>query len=299
MHWRKVALVGVGMLGGSLGMALKHRGLADHVTGYVRRLASRRECLQHGAADKATLDLAEAVEGADLVVFCTPLSQMTPLAREMQPALSKNAIITDVGSVKAVVVDELESIFSNQSAHFVGSHPMAGGERTGVAAAREDLFEGAVCVVTPTQATSPDALAKVESLWTLVGGRVRRMSPAHHDEYAGRASHLPHVVAAALVNYVLSPAHPQEQRTLCASGFRDTTRIASGSPDMWRDIALANRDHLMRSLGVFIEDLSAFKDAMESGDPESLREFFNLAKQRRDEWCARSTPPGAATESNS
>src|SRR5207237_2273082 len=139
--------------------------------------------------------------------------------------------------------------------HFIGSHPMAGAEKNGVAAARADLFEDAVCVITPTRKSNRVAIGKVEALWKSVGSRVIKLTPDAHDDLVSRSSHLPHVVAAELANYVLSPVHPKEQAMLCANGFRDTTRIASGSPEMWRDISLANRKNLARVLGVFIEDL--------------------------------------------
>jgi prephenate dehydrogenase len=285
MHWQKVTLVGVGLLGGSLGLALKQRQLAARVSGYVRRPASIAQCQQLGVVDNATTDLAAAVKDADLVVFCTPLSQMRDLARQAAPHLKRGALVTDVGSVKGSVTAELDPILAPTGAHFVGSHPMAGSEQTGPAAARADLFENAVCVVTPTAATKPDALKQITALWADLGARVLRLSPELHDDFVARSSHLPHVVAAELANYVLSPAHPKEQSLLCATGFRDTTRIASGSPEMWRDIALANRQKLARVLGVFIEDLQELQLALERADAKAVEEFFEVAKQRRDAWA--------------
>jgi len=294
MHWKRVAIVGVGLLGGSLGLALKQRRLAETVIGFVRRAASVRECERLGAVDRATRDLEQAVQGADLVVLCTPIAQMRSLVEQMLPALSKGAIITDVGSVKDPLVRELEPLAASAAAHFIGSHPMAGAEKMGVAAARADLFTGAACVVTPTRKSNPVALRKVERLWQSIGGRLLRLAPAAHDELVSRTSHLPHVVAAELANFVLSPEHPKEQPSLCANGFRDTTRIASGSPEMWRDIALANRKNLGRVLGVFIEDLQEFQLALEREDAGAIEEFFAHAKERRDQWRAHS--PAASAE---
>ena len=285
MHFQKLTLVGVGLLGGSLGLALKKGGLADRVVGYVRRSASIDECTGKGAVDEATLDLLSAVRDADLIVLCTPIAQMRELSEAMLPGLKREAIVTDVGSVKGSVVRELEPLIHRSGAHFVGSHPMAGAEKMGVSAARADLFVDAICVITPSTKTPVKAVRKVEDLWHAVGARTIRMKPDLHDEFVSRSSHLPHVVAAELANYVLSPVHPREQAQLCANGFRDTTRIASGSPEMWRDIALANRDHLARVLGVFIEDLQEFRLALERGDTKAIAEFFALAKQRRDQWC--------------
>jgi prephenate dehydrogenase len=293
MHWPKVTLLGVGLLGGSLGLALKQRRLAGRVVGYVRRAASIAQCRQLGVVDEATTDLAVAVADADLVVFCTPLSQMRELARQAAPHLKRGALVTDVGSVKASVVAELEPLITPAGAHFVGSHPMAGSEQTGPAAARAELFEDAVCVVTPTAATRSEALRRISTFWADLGARVLELPPALHDDFVARSSHLPHVVAAELANYVLSPAHPKEQTLLCATGFRDTTRIASSSPEMWRDIALANRQKLARVLGVFIEDLQELQLALERSDAKAVEEFFEVAKQRRDAWAA---PDGKTPE---
>ena len=224
MHWQKITLVGVGLLGGSLGLAVKQRQLAARIEGYVRRTVSIADCDKLAIVDHATRDLARAVADADLVILCTPLSQMREIAEKMLPALKPGAIDTDVGSVKVSDVEELEPLIAGAGGHFVGSHPMAGGEKTGVSAARADLFERAVCIVTPTPNSNKDAVEKVEEFWKALGGRVLRMTPSLHDDLVSRASHLPHVVAAELANYILSPAHPPEQATVCANGFRDTTR---------------------------------------------------------------------------
>src|SRR4051812_7727353 len=226
MLWQKVSLIGVGLLGGSLGLALRERSLAKCVVGYVRRQSSIDECVRAGAVDSATRNLLEAVTDADLIVFCTPLGQMKELAEQLAPALKKETIVTDVGSVKASVTKEVEPIIKKAGAHFIGSHPMAGAEKVGVQAARGDLFENAICIVTANRASNSSR--RVEELWRSVGGKPLRLTAAQHDEFVSRSSHLPHVVAAELANYVLSPAHPPEQAAVCAIGFRDTTRIASG-----------------------------------------------------------------------
>jgi prephenate dehydrogenase len=162
---------------------------------------------------------------------------------------------------------------------------MAGGEKIGINAAKADLFVKSVCVVTPTSRSDPAAVKCVEDFWKAVGARTLRVSPGEHDDLVSRSSHLPHIVAAELANYVLSPAHSKEQEDVCANGFRDTTRIASGSPEMWRDIVMANRKNLLRVLGVFIEDLEEFAIAIEKEDAKAVQEFFENAKQRRDKWC--------------
>jgi prephenate dehydrogenase len=280
VEWRKVALLGVGLLGGSLGLALKQRRLAGRVEGFVRRPESVQECENLGVVDSAHLDLASAVRDADLIVFCTPLAQMPELAKRMQADVAPGALLTDVGSVKASIVKQLEPLLAN----FIGSHPMAGSEKTGPAAATPDLFRGAVCVVTPTARSNVKATDRVEELWRSVGATTHRLSPEAHDELVSRSSHLPHLLAAQLVNYVLGPGRPDDQRLLCANGFRDTTRIASGSPEMWRDIALSNRQNLARELDQFIDALQQIRAALEKGDSPRIQEFFASAKQRRDAW---------------
>jgi prephenate dehydrogenase len=288
VQWQKITIVGVGLLGGSLGLAVKQRKLAVKVDGFVRRTSSITECQKLGVVDHATRELERAVADADLVVLCTPIGRMRELTEKMLPSLKPGTIVTDVGSAKGIVVEELETMVEEAGAHFVGSHPMAGGEKTGVSAAQVDLFNRALCVITPTPNSDRKAVDRVEAFWKAVGARPLRMSPSVHDDLVSRSSHLPHVVAAELANYVLSPAHPKEQAAVCANGFRDTTRIASGSPEMWRDIVVANRKNLSRVLGVFIEDLEEFRHALDNGDVKTIEEFFENAQQRRDRWCGES-----------
>ncbi len=291
MRWKKITLIGVGLLGGSLGLALKRRRLAETVVGFVRRPASVDECERAGAVDAATLDLASAVQGAELIVFCTPIAQMRPLAEQMLPAIRTGAVITDVGSVKAGVVRDLEGVLAGGGGYFVGSHPMAGSERAGVAAATADLFVNAVCVVTPTRKSNRSATRKVEQLWRSVGGRLLRLAPEAHDALVSRSSHLPHVVAVALANLVLGPEQPKEQAMLCANGFRDTTRIASSSPEMWRDIAVANRENLSRALDGFTDRLRDFRRALKRTDHKAIASFFEEAKLKRDLWSRKARSP--------
>jgi prephenate dehydrogenase len=286
VRWKKITLVGVGLLGGSLGLALKKRRLAAEVVGFVRREASVLECRKKGVVDLATLDLARAVAGAELIVLCTPLSQMRDLVKCLLPSLTGPAVLTDVGSVKASVVRELEALVAKAGSEFIGSHPMAGAEKSGVSAARADLFVNAVCVTTPTPKSNRSAHRKVESLWKSVGCRLLRLTPAAHDELVSRSSHLPHVIASEVAGLVLDPAHPKQQPALCANGFRDVTRIASGSPEMWRDIALANRENLVRRLEEFMSDLKEFKGALKRKDERAIASFFESAKRRRDAWSA-------------
>jgi prephenate dehydrogenase len=291
VRFQKITIIGVGLLGGSIGLAVRHRKLAREAAGFVHRAAGLKKCEIVGAVDYATMDLLAAVSNADLVILCTPLSQMRPLAEKMLPALKRDAIVTDIGSVKASVVREIESLIQNSGAHFVGSHPMAGAEKIGITAARADLFANAVCVVTPTKKSNEMALKKVEQFWKSLGARTLRLVPEQHDLLASRSSHLPHVVAATLVNLVLNPAQPKHQAALCATGFRDTTRIASGSPEMWCDIALANRKKLAESLDAFIAKLEKFQRVLKQSNAKAVAKFFETAKKHRDNWCVK----GAST----
>ncbi len=284
MHWQKVTLVGVGLLGGSLGLALRQRRLADRVEGYVRRPASVAECEHLGVVHRATLDLQAAVRDAEVVILCTPLAQMRALTEQMRSALCPGVIVTDVGSAKGRAVEELESLVAEAGGHFVGSHPMAGAERMGVAAARADLFQTAVCIVTPTERTDAGALERLVELWHHLGMRTIKLPPALHDELVARCSHLPHVVAATLAGLVLDPAYPKEQALLSASGFRDTTRVASGSPEMWRDIALANRAELSKAMTSYIERLRLLQEAIDRRDGPAIERLLRAAKERRDQW---------------
>jgi prephenate dehydrogenase len=291
VQFQKITLIGVGLLGGSIGLATRRHRLAREVAGFVRRSASLKDCEKAGAVDYASTDLLAAVSNADLVILCTPLAQMRSRVEELLPALKRGAIVTDVGSVKAGVVRELETLVAGSGAHFVGSHPMAGAEKTGVLAARVDLFVNAVCVVTPSKRSNAAAVRKLETFWQSLGARTLRLAPEQHDVFVSRSSHLPHVVAAVLANLVLDPKAPKIQSVLCANGFRDTTRIASGSPEMWRDIALANRKNLSRAVDAFISGLQKFQNDLKKSDAKAITRYFETAKARRDNWCASSTSP--------
>ena len=293
MRWKKITLVGVGLLGGSLGLAIKRRRLAKQVAGYVRRRARLKDCEEAGAVDFATTDLLAAVWDADLVILSTPLAQMKPLVLQLLPALKRGAIVTDVGSVKGNVVRDLESLVVRAGAHFVGSHPMAGAEQTGVLAASADLFERAMCVVTPTPRTHKPALQRVEQFWKSIGCRPLRISPAAHDALVSQSSHLPHLVAVTLAASVLDPKRPKPVTDLCANGFRDTTRIASSSPEMWRDIALANRQHIRVALDGFVRELQRVQALLRKGNANEISKLFETAKARRDRWrlgCVSTSP---------
>lgn len=292
MRWRKAAILGVGLLGGSLGLALRRRGLVQEVIGLVRRRETIDEAVRAGAVDSASIDIRDVVRDADLVVLCTPLAQMAGLAAQLEGLPARDAVVTDVGSAKAAVIEAVDPFTRKWGLQFVGSHPMAGSENSGVGAAREDLFDGATTVVTPSEKSDTAAVTRIVELWKAVGSRVLTMSAECHDALVSRSSHLPHLVAAALAHWILDPEHAPEQRQLCATGFRDTTRVASGSPEMWRDIALANRDPILKAFDCFEAVLVEVRRAIREGDAEALEGFLRVAKQRRDAWSRNGSAAG-------
>ena len=283
-QWDKITLLGVGLLGGSIGLAAQKYGQAKSVTGYVRRAESVAECTEVGATTEATMDFDAAVADADLLILCTPISAMRALAERLSGKLKPGAIVTDVGSVKSTVVREVEGVVTAAGGHFVGSHPMAGSETAGVKFAKEDLLKGRLCVITPTPKSDPEAVAKVEAFWAALGSRTLQMTPESHDELVSRSSHLPHIVSAVLAGYVLSPDHGEDQGRLCATGFRDTTRIASGDIKMWTDIVAANRKNLAWVLEDLIGELQSFQAALKGQDYNAIGDTLTRAKDLRDAW---------------
>ncbi len=277
----KVTVVGVGLLGGSIGLALKAADESIAVAGVGRRRSSLARALAAGAIDTATLSTEEGVTGADLVVLATPLGACEDHLLAMRDSISARAVVTDVGSTKAVVVRLAEAVLG-QGGPFIGSHPMAGSERRGVQFARADLFAGATCIVTPTKHTRPAALRKVLRFWEMLGSRTVRMTPTAHDRAVARISHLPHVLAAMIVTGQKNADLP-----LAGRGFLDTTRIASGDPAMWRDIILTNRKPLLAAIDAADEQLMRIRDLIDLGDAAGIERYLTAAKKRRDELLAR------------
>ena len=276
----KLTILGPGLLGGSIGMAARHRKVAQRVSIWARRVEAADEAFKLGAADEATHDLRRAVSDADLVVLATPIGVMPVLAEQIRPLLKPGCVVTDVGSVKYPVVTALMHVFGS-AAKFVGSHPMAGSEQTGIEAARRDLFEKTVCIVTPTPETDKDAVKLVYDFWTAIGCAVRSVPPHEHDEIVAQISHLPHVVAAAVVNLVCREG--TQPLNFVGPGFKDFTRIASGPPEMWTEIALENRQEVGRALDVLMEELGKLRAALANGDAVELKAMLKRAKHFRDE----------------
>lgn len=274
--WNSVAIVGVGLIGGSVGLALRRRGLADRVIGIGRREESLGIAKSRGAVTATTTDLAAGVADAELVIVCTPVDQIVGHVREAAVHCPARTLVTDAGSTKATIVEQLDGSLGRE-VRFVGSHPLAGGEKTGPAVADADLFVDRVVVVTPTLNTRPQDLQTIASLWTNLGARVVEMSPDAHDRAVAGTSHLPHVVAAAL-----AAAVPQENYHLSAGGLRDTTRIAAGDAELWTQILLDNRAHVLAALDVFDRSLAEFRSALVAGDRQLLMQALNQAKRKRD-----------------
>jgi prephenate dehydrogenase len=270
---RKLTILGPGLLGGSIGLAARHRKLAGKVAVWARRPEAADEAYRLGAADEATTDLPRATAEAELIVLATPIGVMPELAKR----LPKECVVTDVGSVKYPIVSALAAVLPK----FVGAHPMAGSEQPGLESARRDLFENAACIVTPRVDTDPAALKLVHEFWKALGCQVRTLSPQEHDEIVARVSHLPHLVAAAAVNVVCSDgAHPLN---FVGPGFKDFSRIASGPAEMWTEICLQNKDEIGRALDQLIEELGKLRGALENRDAVELRTMLKRAKHYRDE----------------
>lgn len=265
-------------------MALAVRSVwpSVRVSLWARRAEALDELRAMGLADTVTNDLGEAVAGADLVVLATPVGAMPDLVRRLVDGLlAKGAVITDVGSVKGNLGREIDTILGGrEGVSFVGSHPMAGSERTGIAHARRDLFEGAMCVVSPTASTSPGSLARVRKFWEDLGARVCELEPEAHDRAVASISHLPHLVASALA--LTSLEQDPSVAGLAANGFRDTTRVAGGNPDMWAEIAMENRAALREPLARMADRLREMLAFLENMEHEKLRRFLGEAKGLRD-----------------
>ncbi|NQT84796.1 prephenate dehydrogenase/arogenate dehydrogenase family protein [bacterium] len=278
----KITIVGMGLLGGSLGMGCRQKRLARKVVGVVRRTSAVEEVLKHNAADEVTLDICEGVASADLVVMAIPMESIPVLARQARAALSRRCIVTDVGSVKGSLVLRMERLLKS-TCHYVGGHPMAGSEKSGIAIASPTLFEGSTCILTPTKNSSPTAVRKVRRLWEALGCRVVHLTPRQHDISIALVSHLPHVAASSLVNVLAgSSRDPLSTVKLAGKGFKDTTRIAAASPKLWAGICIENRDAVLRSLEVLREKTSEFAELLKGKDREGLEAFFQKAKDLKD-----------------
>jgi len=275
-----LAIVGVGLLGGSVAKAARAAALARTVVGVGRDAARLERALSDGALDRATTDLDAGVRGADFVLLAAPVLAIEALLERVWRAAPDGATLTDVGSTKAGIVRRGEALAAGRPLAFVGSHPMAGSEQSGYGAARADLFEGATVLVTPTDGTEPRALKAVTGFWEALGARVSALDPEAHDRAVAAISHLPHAVADALMDAVARFA--PEALEFAARGFKDTTRIAASDPDMWAEIFLANRTALGASLGAFRQALATLEGAIAGGSREEIRALLARVKAARE-----------------
>ena len=278
----KVAIVGVGLIGGSLGMALRKKRLAREVWGLGRNRGRLQGAKKLGAVDEISTDWKEGLKDADVVFICTPVGTIARIIQRIAPFLKKGTIVSDVGSVKRTVVGKAEKACP-KNVYFVGGHPMAGSEKSGVESARANLFAGATSILTPQKTTSPRALKVVRSIWEKIGARILLLSPEEHDLTIAAVSHLPHLAAVSLVNVVddLQKKH-KEVFSLPAGGFKDTTRIASGSPLLWRDIFLNNEKAILKMTGRFKRALEKIEKLVVSEKKQELLRELNRAREIRE-----------------
>jgi prephenate dehydrogenase len=277
-----IAILGIGLMGASLSLGLRKRGFTGRISGYARREETRAQALEQNIADAVFADPAEAVREADIVVICVPIWTIAKLADEIIPALKPGAVVTDVGSTKSELLKMMEPLFADSEACFVGSHPIAGSEKTGIDAGHADLYDGRLTVVCSSADTPEAAEQAVSELWKSAGSDVVGMSPEEHDATLASTSHLPHMVAAALARSV-ADGDPGKRAAFCGTGFKDTTRVASGSADMWVDIIDTNRTALETELDRFHEELQGLIQILRAGNSEDIRRWLEDAAADRNE----------------
>jgi prephenate dehydrogenase len=275
-QWDTVAVVGVGLIGGSIGLALRQRKLAKNVVGIGRRQVSLRAARQVGAVDHATVDLGKGVADAELVVVCTPVGQIVEHVRQAARHCPERTLLTDAGSVKRAIVEPLD-VGLARGCRFLGGHPIAGSEKSGPQNASPDLFDGRVTILTPTKNTRAEDYDLIEEFWQSLGSVVVKMTPEEHDETLAVVSHLPHLAAAVLAANV-----PEKYFRFSGTGLLDTTRVAAGDAELWRQIFLLNRDNLLTALEQYGARLAALHGAIRDGDQEEITRFLTLARKNRD-----------------
>jgi len=278
---KRICIVGAGLLGGSIGLALRAAGFVGTRVGLGRRAISLEKALACEAVDEVTLEPAEGVRGADLVVLCTPIGHFEGLLDAMRAHLEPGALVTDIASTKVQVVRLCERKLP-RTVQFVGSHPMAGSEKTGVEFARADLFELALCIVTPTPRTAESAVVRVRRFWETLGAYTMTLSPGKHDRLLARVSHLPHALATALVTMSLT----EDAIDLAGPGFADVTRLASGDPAMWVDILRTNRRGVLSAIDRLTAELQRLRRRLERDDAAGLHKWLAGAKAARDAWIS-------------
>ena len=281
--FKKVVIFGVGLIGGSFALALRKAHAVGEVVGFGRSTATLEQAKQLGILDRIGTDLAE-LGHADLVLLATPVGQMAELMARIAPHLGADTLVTDGGSTKSDVVAAACANLGNKISQFIPAHPIAGAEKTGPEAALADLYQGKKVVLTPMQENSAESVARVRKAWELCGAVVSELTPQQHDEVFAAVSHLPHLLSFALVHDLAQRENRDLLLSFAASGFRDFTRIAASSPEMWRDISLANRDALMREVKQYADELYVVYQALENNDATKLEEIFRLSSEVRGSW---------------
>lgn len=270
--FNKVVIIGVGLIGGSIGLCIKRRKLARQIIGVSRHKKTIRSAIRRGAIDRGSLDIS-VVSEADLVILATPVNSIIHIGSKISSLVKPGALVTDTGSTKRLVVKKLEDILAN----FVGAHPLAGSQKQGVINAKHDLFSGCFCVLTPTVKTSKAALSTIKAFWIKLGARVVYLSPARHDRFISYISHLPHIVAFSLIQSV-----PRESLYLASSGLKYTTRIAASPTTVWKDILLTNPENVLHALKKFTRSLSQIKSAIKQKDVMALERILRQARLKRE-----------------
>lgn len=280
--YNRVALIGLGLIASSMFWAMKRKGLAGEVTGYARSQETRDTARRIGLCDRVYDSIEDAVEGADLVVLCVPVGVMGAVAAEISPHLMSGATVTDVGSVKRDVIENVGPHLPDD-VHFVPGHPLAGTEHSGPEAGFAELFDNRWCLLVPVEGTDPEAVARLRQLWEAMGSNVEEMEADHHDLVLAVTSHAPHLIAYTMVGVAddLGRVTDSEVIKYSAAGFRDFTRIAASDPTMWRDVFLTNKDATLEILGRFTEELFALQRAIRTGDGDHLHDYFTRTRSIR------------------
>lgn len=282
---KKLVIFGVGLIGGSVALALKKARRTTQIVGVGRSQESLQTALDFGVIDSATSNIADAMQDADMVLIAAPVAQTPSILAAIKPHLGAQTIITDAGSTKGDVLRCAEEILGERSNQFIGGHPIAGAEKSGVTAATDNLYINKNVVLTPTKTTNPSATLAAKKLWQDCGANVSEMSAETHDGIFAAVSHLPHLLAFALVDDIASRANAAQLFGFAASGFRDFTRIAGSHPEMWRDISLANKDALLNELTAYQTEISTLKTMLENSDGAGLQALFERASLARNAWA--------------
>lgn len=289
MLLNKIVIIGVGLIGGSFASALRKTGLARHIVGVGRSQRNMEHALARHIIDEIASDIASAVHNADLIFLAMPVGQTGNVMMHLAPHVQANTIITDAGSTKQDVIAAARAHLSLQNRHhFVPGHPIAGAEQSGVQAAQADLYQNRHVILTPLPETSPESVERIRELWQACGAQVSLMAADEHDRVLATTSHLPHVLAFTLMNHLKhSTSHPDDLLRFAGSGFRDFTRIASSSPEMWRDICLANREALLTQIEAYQDELHALTEILQNNDGKALQQTFSQARALREDWLRR------------